>query len=325
MKLSRRTFVYLAVSSAALPAVSRIARAQAYPSRPVRLIVGAPAGGPNDVHARLIGKWLSERLGQPFIVENRAGAGTNLGTEVVVRAPADGYTLLFASSPNAINTTLYKNLNFDFLRDIAPVASMSRGRLVMSANPLFPAKTVSELINYAKTNPNKISMASAGNGSPQHVAGELFKMMAGVELIHVPYRGEAPALNDLIGGQVQIMFGTIAGFLGYIRAGALRPLAVTSSMRLDALPEVPTVGDFISGYEVTTWGGIGAPKGTPSEIIEKLNAAINAGLADSGIKAQYANLGVTVSPGTPEEFGKFMTQDTEKWAKVIKFSGAKVD
>jgi tripartite-type tricarboxylate transporter receptor subunit TctC len=302
-----------------------MARAQTYPNRPVRLIVGAPPGGPNDVHARLIGQWLSERLGQPFIVENRAGAGTNLGTEVVVRAPADGYTLLFASSPNAINATLYRNLNFDFLRDIAPVAGMSRGRLVMAVNPSFPAKTVPDFINYAKANPNKISMASAGNGTPQHVAGELFKMMAGVQMIHVPYRGEAPALTDLIGGQVQMMFGTIVGLLGYFRAGTVHPLAVTSAARSDALPDVPTVGDFISGYEVTTWGGIVAPKGTPSEIIEKLNAAIIAGLASPGLKARYADLGVTASPGTPEEFGKFITHDTEKWAKVIKFSGAKVD
>ena len=325
MTLPRRQVLGLAVTAVGLAAVPRITRAQTYPSRPVRLIVGAPPGGPNDVHARLIGQWLSERLGQPFIVENRAGAGTNLGTEVVVRAPADGYTLLFASSPNAINATLYNNLSFDFLRDIVPVAGMSRGRLVMAVNPSFPAKTVPEFISYAKANPNKISMASAGNGSPQHVAGELFKMMTGVEMFHVPYRGEAPALTDLIGGQVQMIFGTIVGLLEYVRAGTLHPLAVTSATRSDALPDVPTVGDFISGYEVTTWGGIGAPKGTPPEIIEKLNKAINAGLASPGIKARYADLAVTASPGTPDEFGRFMTQDTEKWAKVVKFSGAKVD
>ncbi len=325
MTLPRRQVLGLAVSAVGLSAIPRIASAQTYPTRPVRLIVGAAPGGPYDVHARLIGQWLSERLGQPFIIENRAGAGTNLSTEVVVRAPADGYTLLFVGSPNAINATLYNNLSFDFLRDIAPVAGLSRGRLVMEVNPSFPAKTVPEFISYAKANPNKISMASAGNGTPQHVAGELFKMMAGVEIVHVSYRGEAPALTDLIGGQVQMIFGTMVGSIGYIRAGTLHPLAVTSTMRLDALPDVPTVGDFISGFEVSTWGGIGAPKGTPSEIIKKLNEAINAGLASPGIKARYADLAVTASPGTPDEFGKFMIQDTEKWAKVVKFSGAKVD
>lgn len=325
LKLPRRRVLSWAVSALGLSAIPCVARAQIYPSRPVRLIVGAPAGGPNDIHARLIGQWLSERLGQPFIIENRPGAGTNLGTEVVVRAPADGYTLLFASSPNAINATLYNNLSFDFLRDIVPVAGLSRGRLVMVVNPSFPARTVPEFVSYAKANPNKISMASAGNGTPQHVAGELFKMMAGVEMVHVPYRGEAPALTDLIGGQVQMMFGSMVGSIGYIKAGNLRLLAVTSAMRHETLPNVPTVGDFISGYEVVTWGGIGAPKGTPSDIIEKLNEAINAGLASPGIMARYTDLAVTAFSGTPDEFGKFMIQDTEKWAKVVKFSGAKVD
>ena len=325
MTFPRRRVLGLAISAIGLSTIPRIASALTYPTRPVRLIVGAPPGGPNDIHARLIGQWLSERLGQPFIIENKAGAGTNLGTEMVVRATADGYTLLFASSPNAINATLYNNLSFDFLRDIAPVAGMSRGRLVMAVNPSFPAKTVAEFISYAKANPNKISIASAGIGSPQHVAAELFKMMAGVELVHVPYRGEAPALTDLIGGQVQAIFGTLVGSIGYIRAGTLRPLALTSATRLEALLDVPTVNDFVPGFEVTTWGGIGAPKGTPPEIIEKLNETINAGLASPGIKTRYAELVVTATPGTPEEFGRFMREDTEKWAKVVKFSGAKVD
>jgi tripartite-type tricarboxylate transporter receptor subunit TctC len=326
MKLPhRRRFLHLTAGAAAVSAISRIAGAQAYPSRPVRIIVGFPPGGPNDLHARLIGQWLSERLGQPFVVENRPGAGGNTGTEAVVRAPADGYTLLLASSPDAINATLYDKLNFNFLRDIAPVAGLIRNRLVMEVNPSFAAKTVPEFITYAKTNPGKVNMASGGNGTPQHVAGELFKMMTAVSMLHVPYRGEASALTDLISGQVQVIFGTLTGSIGYIRGGQLRALAVTTATRSEVLPDVPTVGDFVPGYEVTTWAGIGAPKGTPSEVIERLNREINAGLASPGIKTRYADLGGAAFFSSPSDFGKFIVEDTEKWAKVIKFSGARAE
>ena len=325
MKLPRRRFLHLAAGAVALPGVSPIARAQAYPSRPVRIIVGFPPGGPNDLHARLIGQWLSERLGQPFVVENRPGAGGNTGTEAVVRAPADGYTLLLASSPDAINATLYDKLNFNFLRDIAPVAGLIRNRLVMEVNPSFAARTVPEFLTYAKTNPGKVNMASAGNGTPQHVAGELFKMMTAVSMLHVPYRGEAAALTDLISGQVQVIFGTLTGTIGYIKGGQLRALAVTTATRSEVLPDVPTVGDFVPGYEVTTWAGIGAPKGTPSEVIVRLNREINAGLASAGIKTRYADLGGTAFSSSPSDFGKFIVEDTEKWAKVIKFSGARAE
>jgi len=325
MKLPRRRFLHLAAGAAALPAVSRVARAQAYPSRPVRIIVGFPAGGPNDFHARLMGQWLSEQLGQQFIVENRPGAGGNTGTEAVVRAAPDGYTLLLASSSDAINATLYDRLPFNFLRDIAPVAGIIRNRLVVEVNPSFPAKTIPELIAYAKANPGKIDMASGGNGSAMHVAGELFKMMTGVSMVHVPYRGEAPALTDLISGQVQVMFGTVTASLAYIRAGKLRALAVTTTTRSEALPEVPPVGDFVPGYEVSTWVGIGAPRGTPPEVIERLNREINAGLQSPSIMARYADLGATAFAGSPADFGKFMAEDTEKWAKVIKFAGIKAN
>ena len=325
MKLPRRNFLYLAAGAAALPAVSRIARAQAYPSRPVRIIVGFPAGGPNDFHARLMGQWLSEKLSQQFIVENRPGAGGNTGTEAVVRAPPDGYTLLLASVSDAINATLYERLPFNFLRDIAPVAGIVRNRLVVEVHPSFPAKTIPELIAYAKANPGKIDMASGGNGSSMHVAGELFKMMTGVSMVHVPYRGEAPALTDLISGQVQVMFGTVTASLAYIRTGKLRALAVTTATRSEALPDVPPVGDFVPGYEVSTWVGIGAPKGTPSEVIDRLNREINSGLDSPRIKARYADLGATPFAGSPADLGKFMAEDTEKWAKVIKFANIRAE
>jgi tripartite-type tricarboxylate transporter receptor subunit TctC len=324
MKLPhRRQFLHLAAGAAALPAVSRIAWAQTYPSRPVRIVVGFPPGGPTDIAARLIGQSLSERLGQQFVIENRPGAGSNIGTEAVVRAPPDGYTLFLAYSANAINATLYDKLNFNFIRDIAPVAAINREPLVMLANPSFPAKTVPEFIAYAKANPGKINFASGGNGTPPHVSGELFKMMTGVNLVHVPYRGGAPALTDLLGGQVQVMFVAISASIEYVRAGNLRPLAVTTASRSDALPDIPTVGDFIPGYEASTWCGIGAPKGTPAEIIDKLNKEINAGLVDPKVKARLANMGSTALPGTPAEFGKLIAEETEKWGKVVKLAGLK--
>src|SRR5271169_6253568 len=304
MKLPRRKFLQLAASATALPAVSRIARAQTYPTRPVHLIVGFAAGGPNDISARLMGQWLSERLRQPFIVENRPGAGGNVATEFVVQAPADGYTLLLVPAPAAINATLYDNLNFNFIRDIAPVAGILRVPEVMVVNPSVPAKSVPEFIAYAKANPGKINMASAGNGSVPHVAGELFKFMTGLDLVKVGYRGGGPALIDLMGGQVQVMFEPTLSTISYIRAGKLRALAVTSATRSPALPDVPTVSEFIPGYEATAWFGIGAPKDTPPEIIGKLNTEVNAGLADPKITERLADLGGVPMPMTPVEFGK---------------------
>jgi tripartite-type tricarboxylate transporter receptor subunit TctC len=325
MKLPhRRHFLHLAAGAAALPAVSRIASGQAYPSRPVRLIVGFPAGGVLDLFARLIGQWLSERLGQPFIVENRAGAGGNLAAEAVVKAPPDGYTLLQIGAHNAWNVALYDNLSFNFIRDIAPVASIYRGPAVLVVHPSFPAKSVTELIAHAKSNPSKIIMASGGVGSAQHVYGELFKMMTGVDMLHVPYRGGGPALTDLLAGQVPVMFDTLATSIEHIRAGKLRALAVTSATRSEVLPDIPTVGDFVPGYEGTGWQGVGAPMNTSAEIIDKLNKAINAGLADPQMKARIADLGYTVFESSPAEFSTFIAAYTEKWAKVIKFSGAKI-
>jgi tripartite-type tricarboxylate transporter receptor subunit TctC len=324
MKLPRRNFLHLAAAAAVLPAVSRIARAQAYPSRPVRLIVGFPAGGVLDLFARLIGQWLSERLGQPFIVENRAGAGGNLAAEAVVKAPPDGYTLLQIGAHNAWNVTLYDNLSFNFIRDIAPVASIYRGPAVLVVHPSFPPKSVPELIAHAKSNPGKINMASGGVGSAQHVYGELFKMMTGVEMLHVPYRGGGPALTDLLAGQVPVMFDTLATSIEHIRAGKLRALAVTSATRSEVLPDIPTVSDFVPGYEGTGWQGIGAPRNTPAAIIDKLNKEINAGLTDPRMKARIADFGYTVFATSPSDFGTFIAAYTEKWAKVIKFSGAKI-
>jgi tripartite-type tricarboxylate transporter receptor subunit TctC len=323
MKLPRRQFLHLVAGAAALPALSQIARAQAYPSRPVRIIVGFAAGGPADIVARLIAQWLSERLGQQFVVENRTGAATNIATEAVVRAPADGYTLLFVTAANAINTTLYEKLSFNLSRDIVPVASLIRAPSVLEVNPSVPAKTVPEFIVYAKAHPGKLIMASGGIGAPSHVFGELFKFMTGVNLVHVPYRGAAPAVTDLLAGQVQVYFDPIPNSIEYIRAGKVRPLAITSATRSEALPDVPTVGEFVPGYEASFWFGIGAPKATPAEIVDKLNKEVNAALADPKMKARLAELGATALPGSSAEFGKFIADETEKWAKVIKFAGIK--
>jgi tripartite-type tricarboxylate transporter receptor subunit TctC len=321
----RRRFLGLVAGAAAVPVISRIAWPQAYPTRPVRIIVPAAAGGTADIAARLIGQWLSERVGQQFIIENRPGAGTNIGTEAVVRAPADGYTLLQVTASNAINATLYNRLNFNFIRDIAPVASIMRVPGVMVVNPSFAGKTIPEFIAYAKANPGKINYASAGIGSTAHVYGELFKMMAGINMVHVPYRGEALAMTDLIGGQVQVMFGTLPASISYIRAGNVRPLAVTTAMRLEVLPDLPVVGDFLLGYEASGFQGIGVSKNTPAEIIEKLNREINAGLDNPTVKARLVDLGGEPLPMMPADFGKLVAEDTEKWAKVVKFSGAKAD
>jgi tripartite-type tricarboxylate transporter receptor subunit TctC len=319
MKLPRRLFLQLAAGAAALEAASRIAAAQAYPQRPVRLIVPFASGGASDILARLIGQWLTERLGQPFVVELRPGAGGNVGTEAVVNAPPDGHTLLMVNAaPSAINATLYDKLNFNFLRDMAPVGGVVRTPLVLQVTPAFAPRSVPALIAYAKANPGKVNMASAGNGTPPHVAGELFKIMAGVDIVHVPYRGGGPALVDLLGGQVQMMFGVLASSIEYIRAGKLRPLAVSTATRVEALPELPTVGDFLPGYEASDWYGICAPRGTAPEIIGKLNIEINAGLADPKLKARLADLGGIPLPGSPAEFGKLIADETEKWGKVVR-------
>jgi len=325
MKFPRRRFLRVAAGAAALAAAPRIAGAQTYPTRAVRLIIGYPPGGSADLTARLVGQWLSERLGQPVVVESRPGAGTNIATEAVVHAPPDGYTLLLVAPANAINATLYEKLNHDFIRDIAPVAGLIRFPNVMEVNPSVPAKTVPEFIAYAKANPGKINMASSGNGSTIHVSGELFKMMAGIDMVHVPYRGGAPALTDMLGGQVQVMFDNLPTSIEYIRAGKLRPLAVTSATRSELLPEVPTVADFVPGYESSAWYGVGAPRNTPVEIIDRLNKEINAVLADPRMKARVADMGATLVAGLPAEFGKLVADETEKWGNVVKFSGAKAD
>jgi tripartite-type tricarboxylate transporter receptor subunit TctC len=325
MKLSRRHFLQLAAGAAALAAVPCIAQAQAYPTRPVRVIVPYAPGGPNDIVARLMGQRLSERLGQPFVIDNRPGASGNIGTAAVVKAAPDGYTLLLVSTSSAINATLYDKLNFNFIRDIAPIATLIRQPQVMLVNPSFPAKTVPEFIAYARANPGKISMASAGTGTATHVAGELLKMMTGVEMIHVPYRGGGPALTDLLGGQVQVTFIGPVASIEYIRTGKLRALAVTTATRSEALPDTPTVGDFVPGYESSSWFGFGAPTGTPVGTVDKLNQEINAALADPRMKARLADLGSMVFAGSPADFGKLIAAETEKWARVIKFSGAKAD
>src|SRR6266853_3100188 len=325
MKLPRRKFLQFAGAAAVAPAFLRAATAQTYPSRPVRLIVCYPAGGANDIIGRLIGQWLSERLGQQFIIENRAGAAGNIGTEAVVRSLADGYTLLLAGSFNSINATLYDKLNFNFIRDIAPVAGILRSTLVMLVNPAFSAQTVPEFIAYAKANPGKLNMASGGIGNITHVAGELFQAMTGVKMLHVPYRGGAPAITDLLGGQVQVYFSAISESIEYTRAGRLRALAVATATRSQVLPDIPTLGEFLPGYEASGWQGIGAPRNTPAEIVDKLNKEINVALADPKMKARLADLGGTVLPGSPAEFGKLIAEETEKWAKVVKFSGAKPD
>ncbi len=323
MHLARRRFLHLAAGAAVLPAVSRSAWAQTYPTRPVRIIVGLTPGGANDILARLIGQWLSEQLGQPFIIENRPGAATNIATETVVRAPPDGYTLLLIGPPAAINATLYDKLNYNFLGDIAPVVGISRESNVMSLNPSVPAKTVPEFIAYAKANPGKLNFVSGGNGTTPHVFGELFKMMAGVDMVHVPYRGAGSALTDLLGGQVQVMFATMSSSIEYIRTGTLRSLAVTTATRSELLPDVPTLGEFLPGYEASAWYGVGVPKNTPVEIVEKLNAEINAALADPKIKARLASLGSTVLAGSSADFGKLIADETEKWGKVIRAANIK--
>jgi tripartite-type tricarboxylate transporter receptor subunit TctC len=323
MKPPRRQLLYLAAAAAALPAISRVAWAQTYPTRPMRMIVGAPPGGAIDILARLIGQWLSEHLGQPVIVESKPGAGTNVGTEFVVRALPDGYTLLLVAPPSATNATLYEHLGFNFIRDIAPIAGIMRVPNIMSVNPSVPVKTVPEFIAFAKANPGKINMASGGNGTSPHMAGELFKMMAGVDLVHVPYRGEAPAVTDLLGGQVQVMFATATVSIENIRAGRLRALAVSTATRFDALADLPTIGDFVPGYEASAFFGVGAPKNTPAEIINELNKEINAALADPKFKARLADLGGTVLAGSPADFGKLIADETEKWGKVVKFAGIK--
>ena len=323
MKLPRRQFLQLTAGAAALPATARIARAQAYPSRPVRIIVGAAPSGTYDIMARLIGEWLSERLGQPFVIENRPGAGTTIGTEAVVKAPPDGYTLLLVGAAAATSSLLYDKLNFNLIRDIAPVAAISHEPHIVVVNPLVPAISVPEFIAYARGNPGKISMASGGVGTVGHLSGELFKMMTGVNMVHVPYRGLSPALTDLLGGQVQVTFASMASSIEHIRAGKLRAIAVTTATRSEMLPDVPTVGKFVPGYEASTWSGVGAPKATPAEIVDKLNKEINAALANPKIKARLADLGATVLQGSPADFGKLIVDETEKWGKVIRAANIK--
>ena len=323
MKLPRRQFLHLAAGAVALPALSRIAWAQAYPTRPVRIVVGFPPGTSSDITARLIAEWLSRRLGQQVLVENRTGAGTNIAAETVVQASPDGYSLLWVTQTNAINATLYESLNFNFIRDIAPVAGVIRVPTVMMINPSVPAKTVPEFIAYAKANPDKINMSSPGIGSANHVLGELFQMMTGVKLVHIPYKGSQ--FPDLLSGQVQITFNPLPSSLNFINTGKLRALAVTSATRQAVLPDVPTVGEFVPGYEGNAWFGIGAPKNTPKEIVDKLNSEINAGLADPKLSARLIDLGGVPLSVTPAEFGKFIADETEKWGKVVKFAGLKVN
>jgi tripartite-type tricarboxylate transporter receptor subunit TctC len=325
MKPPRRRFLHLAASAAILPAAARLAWAQAYPTRPVRIVVGFAAGTGLDIYARLIGQWLSERLGQSFVIDNRPGNGTNLATESVVNAPPDGYTLLMASTAAFTNPALYDNLRFNFVRDIAPVASLTRGAFVMVVNPLFPAKTVPEFIAYAKANPGKINMASGGTGTVTHVAGELFKAMAGVDMLHVPYRSDGAAVTDLIGGRVQVYFIALAGAAEFIKAGKLRALGVTTAERSPAFPEVPTIGEFVPGYEASLRNGLGAPKATPADIVEKLNTEINAGLIDPKLKSKFADLGSVTAPLTTAEYGKIIVEETEKWGRVIRSANIKAE
>ena len=325
MKLPRRQFLRLTAGVAALSAASRIATAQTYPSRPVRWIVGFAAGGGNDIVARLMGQWLSERTGQQFLIENRPGAGTNIATEVVVNAPPDGYTLLLVGLPNASNASLFDKLSFNFIRDITPIAGIMRVPNVLVINPSVPVKTVPEFIAYAKSNPGKVNMASAGTGSGSHLAGELFKMMAGINLVHVPYRGNGPAIAALLGGQVEVLFPPPTGSIAFIKTGKLHALAVTSAIRSEALPDLPTIGEFIPGYEMSAWYGVGAPKGTPAEVIDKINKEINAGLADSKMKARLADQGGVAIAGSPVDFGRLIAEETEKWGKVVQAVNIKAD
>ena len=323
MKLPRRRFLQLVAGATAFPAMSRVARAQSYPAKPVRVIVGFAPGGGNDIAARLISHWLSERLGQQFIVENRPGAGSNIATEAVVRAPADGYTLLLVAVANATNATLYDKLNFNFIRDIAPVAGLLRVPNLIEVHPSVPARTLPEFIAYARANPGKVNMGSGGSGGPVHMTGELFNMMAGLKMQHVPYRGEAPALNDLIGGQVDVVFGSVPASIQYVRAGKLRALAVTTATRSELLPDLPTVAEFVPGYESSTWYGIGAPRSTPADIVDRLNTEINAALADPTLKARMADLGGAAIGGSPDDFSELIVTDTEKWGKVVRFASIK--
>jgi tripartite-type tricarboxylate transporter receptor subunit TctC len=323
MKLPRRTFLRLAACTAALPVMPRFAVAQVYPSRPVRIVAGFAAGGGVDITARLIGQWLSDRMGQPFVIENRTGAGGNIGTETVVNAPPDGYTLLLATVPNAVNATLYEKLNFNFIRDTAPVAGIVRVPMAILLHPSVPVKTVPELIAYAKANPGKVNMASAGTGSAPHMAGELFNFMADVKMVHVPYRGQGPALSDLLGGQVQVMFATTPGTADFIKTGKLRALAVTTASRAEVFSELPKASEFVPGYEASQWYGMAAPKSTLAEIIDKLNREINAALADPAFKAKLTDIGGEPLAGSPSEFGAFIAEETEKWGKVVKFAGLK--
>ena len=325
MKLPRRSFLQLAIGAAVTPALPRALRAQAYPSRVARIIVGFPAGGATDIQARLMGQWLTDRLGQQFIVENRAGASGNIGTEAVAKAAGDGYTLLQVVTPHAINSALYTNLPFDFIRDIAPVVCAARLAYVVVVHPSVPVNTIPELIAHAKANPGKINYGSAGSGTPQNITVELFKMMTGVNLVHVPYRGGAPAMTDLVGGHIQVIFAPMSEALEHVKAGKVRPLAVTTAKRLDVLPDVPVMADFVPGYEASGFAGIGVPKSTPPEIIALLNKELNAGLADAKVKQRIEELGGTVVGGTPEEFGAIIAEATEKWGKVIKFAGIKAD
>jgi tripartite-type tricarboxylate transporter receptor subunit TctC len=323
MKHARRRFLHLIAGVAALPALSRLAHAQAYPSRPVRWLVGfTPAGG-NDIVARLIGQWLTERLGQSFVIENRPGAGTNLAAEAVINAVPDGYTLFLTNTANAVNASLYEKLNFDFARDMVPVVGISRAPVIMAVNPSFPARTVAEFIAYSKANPGKINMGSAGIGATGHLAGELLQMMAGIKLVHVPYRGNAPALTDLIAGQLDIVFPSSASAVEYVKTGKVRGLAVTGSTRLDALPDLPTVADVLPGYEASSLYGIGVPRNTPAEVVDRLNKEVNAALADPKLKVRLADIGNTPFGGSPADFGKLLAEETEKWAKVVKFAGIK--
>jgi tripartite-type tricarboxylate transporter receptor subunit TctC len=325
VRFERRQFLKFAGAAVAAPALSLVARAQTYPAKPVRFIHGYVAGGSAEITARLIGQWLSERLGQQFVIESRPGAGSNIGTDAVVRAPPDGYTILLVAPANAINATLYEKLPYNFIRDIAPVAGLIRFPNVMEVNPSLPVKTVPEFIAYAKANPGRINMASSGNGSTIHMSGELFKMMTGITMVHVPYRGAAPALTDMIGGQVEVMFDNLPSSIEYVRTGRLRALAVTTARRSEVLPDIPTVGDFVPGYESSAWYGVGVPRNTAPAIIELLNREINAGLADPKLKARFADLSAAVMPGSPEDFGRLIAEETEKWGKVVKFAGVKAE
>jgi tripartite-type tricarboxylate transporter receptor subunit TctC len=325
MKLPRRQFLHLAALAIGIPAISRTAAAQTYPVRPVRIFVGFAAGGAPDIAARLMAQWLSERLGQQFIIENRPGAGGNIATEAVVEASADGYTLLQAGLQNAVNATLYTKLKYNFIRDMAPVASINHENYCMEVHPSFPAKTVPEFIAYAKANPGKLNMASPGNGTGPHMAGELFKIMAGVDMVHIPYRGSPPALTDLLAGQVQMMFSPMSSSIEYVRGGRLRALAVTSAARSEALPDVPAVAEFVPGFQASGWFGICSPAKTPEGIIDKLNAEINAGLADAKLQARFADLGAMAFAGSPSDFARHIAAETEKWGKVVRAAGLRAD